>query len=317
MGSIVPSEGSIEGTDLNDYRYFAAVVDHGGFSAASRALGLPKSRLSRRVASLEARLGVRLLQRSTRKLVLTDLGHQVLAHSHAMLQAAQAAECAATRRRVEPSGRVRVSLPPQALDRGFSQVFEAYLLACPRVQLDLVLTSRRVDLIEEGIDIALRVRATDDEDPQWATRRLWPAQALLVAGPSLLAARGQPQSPADLGDWPALGAAGADRKVHWRLVGPQGDVRDVRAPLRVACEHFGLRARLAAAGLGVTMLPDSEAAPGLASGHLVRVLPGWAAPVAHVHAVYATQRGLPPAVRVLLEALAAARPEGVETGLTD
>jgi len=314
MGRIVPSEGLIEGADLNDYRYFAAVVDHGGFSAASRALGLPKSRLSRRVAGLEARLGVRLLQRSTRKLVLTDLGHQVLVHSHAMLQAAQAAECAATRRRVEPAGWVRVSLPPQALDRGFSQVFEAYLLACPRVQLDLVLTTRRVDLIEEGIDIALRVRTTDDEDPQWATRRLWPAQTLLVAGPSLLAARGQPQTPADLADWPALGVAGPDRKVHWRLQGPQGEQRDVRVPLRVACEDFGLRARLAAAGLGVTLLPDTEAAPGLAAGRLVQVLPDWQLPAAHVQAVYATQRGLPPAVRVLLDALAAARPEGPATG---
>src|SRR5690606_34924880 len=107
--------GPIESVDLNDYRYFAAVVDAGGFSAAERALGVPKSRLSRRVAALERRLGVRLLQRSTRRITLTDTGRQVAEHARAMMREAEAADCVASSRRVEPSGALRVSLPPQLL----------------------------------------------------------------------------------------------------------------------------------------------------------------------------------------------------------
>lgn len=293
-----------DGADLNDYRYFAAVADHGGFSAAARLLGLPKSRLSRRVAGLETRLGVRLLQRSTRRLALTDVGRQVLAHSHALLQAAEAAECAATQRRVEPSGRVRISMPLAMVER-VAHVLQAYLLAHPLVTLDVVQTNRRVDLIEEGIDIALRVRSAEDEDPQWATRRLRQAQGWLLASPGFVARHGAPADLAALARLPALGAVEADGRVHWRLAGPAGEVRDVRAPLRVGCEHFGVRAQLAAAGLGITMLPEEAAADGLRSGALVTVLPQWRPLPAYVQAVYATQRGLAPAVRALLDALAA------------
>jgi DNA-binding transcriptional LysR family regulator len=299
--------------DLNDHGYFATVVDSGGFSAAARLLGCPKSRLSRRVAALEARLGVRLLQRSTRRLTLTDVGQQVLGHSRALLREAEAAALAAAQRVAEPSGRVRVSLPAGVLDGPLGAVFTQYLVDHPRVQLDLLLTGRRVDLIEEGIDLALRVRPADDEDPQWATRRLQPSRALLVAAPAVLASLPPLSVPEDLKTVPALGAAGPDQRVHWRLQGPDGTMRSVSAPARLVCEHFGLRLDAAVAGLGVTMLPESLAAPALAAGQLVPVLPVWQMPAGHLQAVYASQRGLSPAVRVLLDRLASAVIDG---GLT-
>lgn len=289
--------------DLNDWRYFALVVESGGFSAAARALGLPKSRLSRRVSGLEARLGVRLLQRSTRRLTLTDVGREVLAHAQSLVREAEAAQCLATAQRAEPSGLVRLSLPPNLLNAGLAQVLNDCLRRWPRLGIEMVLTPRRVDLIAEGVDVALRVRAEDDEDPQWATLRLGPALAVLVASPELLARHGAPSDVDALKAMPALGSVGVDRRVHWRLLGPAGELRDIGAPPRLICEDFGMRASAALAGLGATVLPEPIARQGMAEGRLVPVLPGWDPAPGTLQAVYPTQRGLSPAVRELLDAL--------------
>lgn len=292
--------------DLNDYRYFAAVLDAGGFSAAARALAIPKSRLSRRVAGLEARLGVRLLQRSTRKLTLTDVGREVLDHARALLREAQSAQAVAQRLKAEPSGLVRVSMPAAVLESDLAPILSRYLADHPRVTLETVLTGRRVDLIEEGLDLALRVRAAGDEDPQWATRRLQPARSLLVAAPALAQRHDGLSTPAALAAAPALGPMRPDRRVHWRLQAPDGSQHDLSAPLRLGCEHFHMRRRAAIDGLGVTLLPEPLACDDLQAGRLVQALPGWQVPLAHLQAVYPSQRGLTPAVRALLDALAGA-----------
>lgn len=297
--------------DLNDFRYFAAVVDAGGFSAASRLLGLPKSRLSRRVAALEARLGVRLLQRSTRRLTLTEVGRQVLGHAHTVLAGAGAAWNVARQRSAEPAGRLRLSAPAGVLDRNVTGVLVDLLQRYPRLQLDVVVTNHRVNLIEEGIDVALRVRADDDEDPQWATRRLRAAQGALVASPALLQQIGPIDSIDALSAAPALGALSTDGRVHWSLRGPDGQIRQVTAPLRLGCEHFPARLQAALAGVGVTLLPLPYAADALQDGRLVQVLPGWSAVGGHLQAVYATQRGLLPGVRALIDALVAMPDEAV------
>jgi DNA-binding transcriptional LysR family regulator len=297
--------------DLNDFRYFAAVVDAGGFSAASRLLGLPKSRLSRRVAALEARLGVRLLQRSTRRLTLTEVGRQVLGHAHTVLAGAGAAWNVARQRSAEPAGRLRLSAPAGVLDRNVTGVLVDLLQRYPRLQLDVVVTNHRVNLIDEGIDVALRVRADDDEDPQWATRRLRAAQGALVASPALLQQIGPIDSIDALSAAPALGALSTDGRVHWSLRGPDGQVRQVTATLRLGCEHFPARLQAALAGVGVTLLPLPYAADALQDGRLVQVLPGWSAVGGHLQAVYATQRGLLPGVRALIDALVAMPDEAV------
>lgn len=307
MGKTVLCMDQIRGPgelpDLNDYRYFVVVVDCGGFSAAARRLGLPKSRLSRRVAGLEARLGVRLLQRSTRRVAVTHVGQQVLAHCRALLFEAEAAEYAAASVKAEPSGRLRVSLPTNLLDISLSGVFEKFLLDHPKVTIDLIQTSRRVDLIEEGIDLALRVRATDDEDPRWATRRLMPNRPLLVASPGLAQAHGGLQTLAQLKTAPVLGAASPDGRVHLRLEGPTGETTELALVPRLSSEHFELRKRAAILGLGVTMLPETFALPDIRAGRLQKVLPDWSFRLSHVQAVYVSQRGLSPAMRALLERL--------------
>ncbi|WP_152223925.1 LysR substrate-binding domain-containing protein [Pseudomonas sp. SCB32] len=288
--------------DLNDLYYFAKVVESGGFAAAGRLLGLPKSRLSRRVAELEARLNVRLLQRTTRKLALTDLGERYYRHCQAMLVEAEMADEVAAQLSAEPRGRVRLTCPVALAETSLNEMLPGFLAAYPQVNLELVLTNRRVDLLNEGVDVALRVRAPGDEDLSLISRRLRPAMAALVAAPALLQGR-QLSHPQDLASLPILGAIESDRKVHMKLLGPQGETCELALEARLAVEDFNLRKNVALAGLGVTVLPNYYCIEELADGRLVRVLPTWREPEANLQAVYPHRRGVLPAVRALLDYL--------------
>lgn len=288
--------------DLNDLFYFAKVVEAGGFAAAGRLLGLPKSRLSRRVAELEARLNVRLLQRTTRKLALTDLGERYYRHCQAMLVEAEMADEVAAQLSAEPRGRVKLSCPVALAETSLNEMLPGFLAAYPHVNLELLLTNRRVDLLNEGVDVALRVRAPGDEDLSLISRRLRQAKTALVAAPSLLVRR-QLASPDELATLPILGAIESDRRVHMRLLGPQGETREVALEARLAAEDFNLRKNVALAGLGVTLLPFNYCSEELADGRLVRVLPDWSEPEAYLQAVYPHRRGILPAVRALLDYL--------------
>ncbi|MGQ5524713.1 LysR family transcriptional regulator [Chitinimonas sp. PSY-7] len=288
--------------DLNDLHYFAQVVDAGGFAAAGRALGIPKSRLSRRIAGLESRLGVRLLQRTTRKLALTEVGELYYQQCLVMLQAAEAADEAVAMLSVVPRGRLRVSCPVSLLQDIVADMIPAFLAAYPEVRLEVIMTNRRVDMLEEGIDVALRVRSPNDEDPALVSRRLLPAEGVLVMAASLRA-EVKISEPADLAKLPALGAIEPDRKVHWVLTGPDGRTEDVALEPRLAIEDFGIRKLAALRGLGVTMLPIPNCQDELAAGTLVRLLPDWTMPVANLQAVYPHRRGLLPAARVFVDFL--------------
>ncbi|OWJ97603.1 LysR family transcriptional regulator [Pseudomonas sp. A46] len=298
--------------DLNDLLYFARVVEHGGFSAAGRALGVPKSRLSRRIAELETRLGVRLLQRTTRKLALTDVGERYLRHCQAMLAEAEQADEAVASLTAEPRGRLRVSCPTELAHSLLKEMIADFLARHPMVQLDLILTNRRVDLREEGVDVALRVREPADEDPSLIARYLSPAQAYLVASPVLL--EGQDiRTPDDLQRLPALGALERDRRIHHTIYDADCQRREIALEARLGIEDFDVRKHAALAGLGFTMLPQMNCEAELRSGALVRLLPDWSLPGGHLQAVYTHRRGLLPAVRAWIEHLAEAFPEGRHT----
>ncbi|PHV09670.1 LysR substrate-binding domain-containing protein [Chitinimonas sp. BJB300] len=288
--------------DLNDLHYFARVVEAGGFAAAGRVIGIPKSRLSRRIAGLESRLGVRLLQRTTRKLALTEVGELYYQQCQVMLQAAEAADEAVTLLSAVPRGRLRVSCPVSLLQDMLADLIPLFLAAYPEVRLEVVMTNRRVDLLEEGIDIALRVRSPNDEDPSLVARRLLPAGGVLVMAASLRATV-KIREPADLVQLPALGAIGPDRRVHWQLTGPDGRREDIALEPRLAIEDFGTRKLAALRGLGVTMLPVPYCQAELAAGTLVRLLPDWTMPMASLQAVYPHRRGLSPAARTFVEFL--------------
>ena len=288
--------------DLNDLYYFAKVVEAGGFAAAGRLLGVPKSRLSRRIAELEERLHTRLLQRTTRQLKLTTVGERYLQHCQAMLLEAEMADEAVASMSSEPRGRLRVSCPVSLGQHMLPNVISSFLEQYPQVQLDLQLLNRRVDVIAEGIDVALRVREQGDEDPLLVTRRLRQAQTVMVSSPAF--ARQWPiHSPADLKKVPVLGALEADRMVHLRLLDAQGEKCDVVLEARLGVDDFIIRRASALAGLGCTMLPMMYCEEELQSGELVRLLPEWSLAGGWLQAVYPHRRGVLPAVKAWIEHL--------------
>jgi len=290
--------------DLNDLYYFAQVVDHGGFAPAGRALGVPKSKLSRRIAALEEQLGARLLNRSTRHVAATEIGRIFYAHCKAMLVQAEAAQDAIAAMRAEPCGVVRISCPVALLEARVAGMLADYQCANPKVELHLDATNRRVDVIEEGFDIAIRVRPPPLEDSDLVLRVMTDRGQCLVASPRLLAEHGTPTVPADLPALPSLALGRPGQRHRWHLIGPdQSEARITHQP-RLVTRSMRALGIAATAGVGIVQLPTMFITPELADGRLVRVLEGWAPPREIVHAVFPSRRGMLPAVRGLIDFLA-------------
>lgn len=290
--------------DLNDLYYFAQAVDHGGFAPAGRALGIPKSKLSRRVAALEDRLGVRLVNRSTRTFALTETGRVYLDHCKAMLVEAEAAQEAVDSLRAEPRGVIRMTCPIAILHANVGAMLADFMIRNPEVIVHLEGTNRRVDPVSEGIDVAIRVRPPPLEDTDLVMRVFSDRGQSLVASPALLAARGTPANPQDLQAWPSLGVGLPQQSHTWTLQGPDGTWETVRhAPRFVTTDMIALR-DAAVAGVGVVQLPLLVVRNQIAGGTLVDVLPGWAPRREIIHAVFPSRRGMLPSVRALLDYLA-------------
>jgi DNA-binding transcriptional LysR family regulator len=290
--------------DLNELYFFAKVVDHGGFSAAAKALGIPKSRLSRHVAQLEDRLGVRLLNRTTRSVTLTEPGRIYHRHCRDLLASADAADGAAESLRSEPSGLLKIAAPIGIAHRDLDPILPRFLAKYPQVRINLVITSRRVDLVEDGFDLALRVRMPGDEDPHLVTRRFGVANANLVASPRFLKRHPKIRHPADLERLPIVGMANADGLVRWRLQNQSGELLTLTLTPRLASDHFGLLHGAALHHLGLTFLPELYCREDLKAGHLVQVLPDWTKSSATVQAVYLSRRGMLPSLRAFIDYLA-------------
>ncbi|MHA7598796.1 LysR family transcriptional regulator [Alicycliphilus sp. T452] len=289
--------------DLNDLYYYVQVVDHGGFAPAGRALGMPKSKLSRRIALLEERLGTRLIQRSTRRFAVTETGQSYYAHCKAMLVEADAADEAIALTQAEPRGIVRMTCPVALLDARIADMVAAFMVAYPRVEIHLEETNRRVDVVGEGIDVAIRVRPPPLEDSDLVMRVLAERGQCLVACPRLLA-DGIPQGPADLAGLPSMDLGLPQHEHVWNLIGPDGAQAAIRhRPRLITRGMLALRAA-AVAGVGVVQLPSMMVREQIERGELVHVIPGWAPRREIIHAVFASRRGLLPAVRALLEFLA-------------
>ncbi len=288
--------------DLNDMLYFAEVVERGSFAAAGRSLGLPKSRLSRRLAELEARLGVRLLQRTTRKLALTEVGDIYLRHCTAMRDEALAAADAVAHLQAEPRGKLRISCPVTLAQSTLGHLIPLYLRAHPQVRLDMRVTNRVVDLIEEGVDIALRVRPTLDDSGSLVVKQLGATVGHLLASPAQLARQGRPASLADLGRLDTVAMSmGVDGKSAWSLLGPEGQVHEHRHQPRYVADDLQTLKQAVLAGTGIGFLPDMLVRAELQARLLVPVLPGWAPQPGMVHAVFPSRRGQVPAVRSFLD----------------
>lgn len=289
--------------DLNDLYYYVQVIDHGGFAPAGRALGMPKSKLSRRIALLEERLGVRLIQRSTRRFAVTDLGQAYYARCKAMLVEADAAQTLIDSTHVEPCGTVRLSCPITLLHAHVGPMLVAFAAQFPHVNVQLMGINRPVDVVAEGLDLALRVRPLPLEDSDLAMRVLGYAAQCLVASPTLLKQHGMPSSPADLVMWPSLGYGLPGEGQVWSLLGPEGaQAAQHHTPRFMTTDMITLR-HAAIAGIGVVQLPAMMVREQLADGTLVRLLPDWAPRREIIHAVFPSRRGMISSVRSLIDHL--------------
>ena len=289
--------------DLNDMLYFAEVVDRGSFAEAGRSLGLPKSKLSRRVAQLENRLGVRLLQRTTRKLSLTDAGERFHRHCVAVREEAEAAAEAVAQVRGEPHGTIRVTCPVTLAQATIGHLIPEFLERHPQVRIDMQVSNRVVDLVQEGIDVALRVRPTLDDSGSLIVKNLGNSQGLLVASPAQLERQGRPHSVDDLQRLATVAMSAADGRATWRLLGPGGREHDFQhRPCYTADDLLTLKYAVLQ-GTGMCVLPDYMCGRELQQGLLEQVLPGWAPRTGVMHAVFPSRRGLVPAVRRFLDFL--------------
>lgn len=289
--------------DLNDFAWFVKVVDHGGFAAAGRALDQPKSKLSRRIAQLEERLGVRLIQRTTRQFTVTEVGNTFYQHCKAMLVEAEAAQEAVAALQAEPRGIVRITCPVTLLHVHVGQMLARFMARHPGITLQLEATNRQVDLVAEGIDVAIRVRPRPFDDSDLVLRVLADRGHCLVAGPALIQQLGKPSAPAELTTWPGLSMGGGKQVHKWALSGPSGAKADIHfTPRFITSDMLALR-EAAMAGVGVVQLPILMVKEQLASGELVRVLDDWEPRREVIHAVYPSRRGLLPSVRALVDFL--------------
>ena len=295
--------------DLNDLYFFAAVVEHAGFSAAGRALGIPKSRLSKRVAQLEERLGVRLLQRTTRRFVVTEVGERFYTHCRAVLEEAQAAQDAVDELRAEPRGVVRLSCPVSLAQTVLAFLLPDFLARYPKMQVRVLSSDRRVDVIGEGYDLAIRVRSKLDTDANLVIRSFGVASTNLVASPALLKSYGHPATPDELAGLPALSMREHEGAQVWELVDAQGKQAHVEVQARLITGDFAVLLEAARRGLGVALLPDFVCAPAIQAGDLEVVLPDWSVPQGIMHFVYPSRRGMLPGVRALVDFLAERLPE--------
>jgi DNA-binding transcriptional LysR family regulator len=291
--------------DLNDLRYFVEVVEQNGFAAAARKLGMPRSRLSRRIGLLEERLGVRLVQRSTRRFAITEIGREYYRHCVAMVVEADAAQNVIDRMRAEPQGIVRISCPSSVIYFQVGEMIARFMAGCPKVEVLLESTNRRVDIIHEGFDIAIRVRFPPFEDSDLVTRKLAESPQRLVASPSVLKELTRSLVPADLATLPSLAWDPATPDHEWCLDGPDGATASIRHKPRLITEDMVALRLAALRGIGVCQFPTFVVQDDLKAGRLIDVLPDWAPRAGIVHAVFPTRRGLLPSVRALLDFLAA------------
>lgn len=290
--------------DLNDLSYFVQVVDKGGFAAAARHLGIPRSRLSRRIGLLEERLGVRLIQRSTRRFAVTDLGQGYYRHCVAMLVEAEAAQALIDSQRSQPRGIVRVSCPATLLFFHVGEMIVRFMESCPDVEIHLENTNRRVDIIGEGFDVAFRVRFPPLDDSELVMRELAPSPQKLVASASLAAGLNAPVTPADLSSLPSMAWSKNHGDHEWSLENAEGAQFAVRHRPRLVTEDMISLLRAARGGVGVVQLPSMVVDEDLARGALIDLLPAWRPRPATIHLVYPTRRGLLPATRAFIDHVA-------------
>lgn len=299
--------------DLNDFFYFVQVVDRGGFTAAGRTLRMPKSTLSHRIQQLEAQLGVRLLNRTSRRFGMTDSGAEFYRHAVATLQQAELAETAIRHRLSEPVGTVRCTAAVATAQFAMREMIADFLLRYPKVNVVEHATDRSVDIVGENFDVAIRSHSAPLPDSTLVQRILTPAPWFLFAGAAYLDGQGTPATPQELARHSSLFMMRTGIAPSWRLRHLGASKDEVVVPLtpRLLSDDMVSLKQAAVAGLGIVALPGYVCRDDVRSGALRRVLPDWQAGDSTISALLPYRQGLLPAVRVFIDHLVAEFPKVV------
>lgn len=284
--------------DLNEIAVFVRVVEAGSFAGAARSLTLPTTTVSRRLRKLEDRLGVRLLQRTTRSLSLTDAGRAYYEACSSGLEVIQAADQNATEKQTEPAGTIRLSAPADFAGSVFADVFAEFLFRYPKIKAEILLTDDRVDLIASGIDVALRTGKL--QDSALIARKLGATQRLFYASPNYLGSKGAPRVPADLRQHDCIIVGTSLSNATWMVEGPTG-TESIPVSGRVSANTIQFALRAAVAGLGVAQLPPAVAGREILAGRLTTVLEGYGSPRGGLYLVYPSAQHLSAGVRTLID----------------
>jgi DNA-binding transcriptional LysR family regulator len=286
--------------DLNHVSVFVRVVEGGSFTAAARALGLPKSSVSRSVSRLEAELGVRLLQRTTRSVHLTDAGHAYYDTVSRALVGLQEAQAAISDMQATPTGVVRVTSASDIGVNVLAALVARFVQKHPSIHVEMVLTGRFLNLVEEGVDLAVRAGKLDDSS--LVARRVGSLEARLFAAPGYLRRHAVPKSVKELASHDAILFRARRGRAVWQLSGPKG-VEKVDVTGRVSADDFAFVRQMMLAGAGIGLVPWTTCAQDVERGRLVRVLPEYAAPGGALHVVYPSARYMPQRVALLRDFL--------------
>lgn len=288
---------------LGSMKTYVAVVDSGSFAAAATRLDVSRAMVSKQVQKLEEHLGTRLLNRTTRRLSLTETGRAFHERSVQILGDVNEAEQIAGQMTTLPRGVLRVTIPLSYAQHRLGSIIGAYTQAYPQVQLDIALSDRKVDLVEEGFDVAIRIGALSQSD--LIARKLGVARSIVCASPGYLAAHGTPQTPHDLSQHACLSYSLSGGGADWRLESAGEHLTvPVAGPIRA---DNGDMIRLAAvAGAGIVFQPHFIVGEDLAAGRLVQVLPGWESAELGIHALYPSRKHLSAKVRTFVDFVVAA-----------
>ena len=280
---------------------FAQVVESGGFTAASAVLGLTPSAVSRQVSQLEDRLGARLLNRTTRRISLTEIGAAYYERARAALDTLAEAEQAVVDLSAAPSGVLKISMPSIFGSFHIAPILPDFVDRHPDITLEVSITDRFVDLVEEGLDVAVRV--AELRDSSLVARRIAPFRRLVCASPQYVARCGRPESPDDLNDHDCLVLTSYQPRGHWQF-GPGKVPRSIPVTGRIASNSVDVLLRAAMAGTGLVQLPSYVLSNGIKTGALLPLLTGYEADNRNVYAVYPASRHLSPKVRAFVDFLA-------------
>lgn len=286
-----------------DLILFASLIDAGSFSAAATRIGIPKSTLSRRLAALEARLGQRLVTRTTRHLLITDFGERILEHGRRLQQEVQAVSDLVQNEEVQPKGLLRVSMPPDLEQLDLTAMLMRYAKRYPEVTVELDMSTRRVDLLADRFDLAVRIARKLPDDSTLVARKLCDIDIHLYASPAYLKRKGTPIEPADLSWHVCLKhISSAGEALPWHLQkGADSVVVMPESP--ISSNSPQLQRDLGLEGMGIVALADSLVAEAIAQGRLVRVLPQWALPSATIWSVTPGRKLLPARTRAFMKML--------------